>query len=72
VSAIAARPRTVTGVDALARGKALDEPLAEAIGQSAHRQCHPLISVAYDADWRREMVPVFVKRAVLEARGSVA
>ena len=72
VSAIAAKPRKVTGVDVLARGKALDESLAVAIGQAAHKQCHPLISVAYDADWRREMVPVFVKRAILEARGSVA
>lgn len=72
VSAIAAKPRTVTGVDALARGKALDEALAEAIGQAAHKQCHPLVSVPYDADWRREMVPVFVKRAVLEARGGAA
>ena len=67
VSAIAARPRVISGVDALAKGKALDETLAEALAQAAYKQCHPLINVPYDHDYRREMVPVFVRRAVREA-----
>jgi 4-hydroxybenzoyl-CoA reductase subunit beta len=66
VSAIAARPRVISGVEALAQGKPLDENLAEALAQAAYKQCHPLINVAYDHDYRREMVPVFVRRAVLE------
>ena len=69
VSAIAARPRVVAGVAELARGRALDDEVAEAIAQAAWKQCHPLISVAYDADYRREMVPVYVRRAIREARG---
>jgi 4-hydroxybenzoyl-CoA reductase subunit beta len=67
VSAIAAKPRVITGVEALVRGKPLDEPTARALGETAYKQCHPLINVPYDQDYRREMVPVFVKRAVLEA-----
>ena len=69
VSAIAARPRDITGVDAIVAGKALDDPVADALAETAHKQCHPLINVAYDADYRREMVPVYVRRAVHEAWG---
>jgi 4-hydroxybenzoyl-CoA reductase subunit beta len=67
VSAIAAKPRVITGAAALLRGKPLDETAARALGEAAYKQCHPLINVPYDQDYRREMVPVFVKRAVLEA-----
>jgi 4-hydroxybenzoyl-CoA reductase subunit beta len=69
VSAIAAKPKTVGGVDAIVRGRPLDDAVAEELARAAHRQCHPLINVPYDAEYRREMVPVFVRRAVREARG---
>ncbi|HET7226916.1 MAG TPA: FAD binding domain-containing protein [Candidatus Eisenbacteria bacterium] len=69
VSAIAARPRVVTGVDALLRGGPLDAPAIEAVAQLAARQCHPLINVPYDAEWRKAMVPVYVRRAAREALG---
>jgi CO/xanthine dehydrogenase FAD-binding subunit len=59
--------RVISGVDALANGKPLDEALAGALGRAAWQQCHPLINVAYDDEYRHEMVPVFVRRAVLEA-----
>jgi 4-hydroxybenzoyl-CoA reductase subunit beta len=67
VSAIAAKPRVITGVEALVRGRPLDDATAQALGETAYKQCHPLINVPYDQDYRREMVPVFVKRAVREA-----
>jgi len=67
VSAIAARPRSISGVSALVKGKPLDESLAETLAQAAYKQCHPLINVPYDHDYRREMIPVFVRRAVREA-----
>jgi len=70
VSAIAAKPRTITGAGELARGRPLDAALADDLGRLAHKQCHPLISVPYDADYRRAMVPVFVRRAVLDAGAS--
>jgi 4-hydroxybenzoyl-CoA reductase subunit beta len=69
VSAIAARPRVITGVEAIVGGRPLDDGAADALAETAHRQCHPLINVAYDADYGREMVPVYVRRAVREARG---
>ena len=71
VGAIAARPRVVTGVEG-ALGGSLDEPAAERLAQLAYRQCHPLINIPYDHDYRREMVPVLVRRAVREARGESA
>ena len=67
VSAIAAKPRTINGVDDIVRGKALDMETATALGELAFKQCQPLINVAYDQAYRRSMVPVFVRRAVLEA-----
>ena len=69
VSAIAAKPRTITGAGELVLGKALDAGAAEALGALAHKQCQPLINVPYDQNYRRAMVPVFVKRAVLDAAG---
>jgi 4-hydroxybenzoyl-CoA reductase subunit beta len=70
VSAIAAKPRSIGGVEALARGRALDAELADALAQAAYKQCRPLINVAYDQDYRQEMVPVFVRRAIREAAGA--
>jgi len=67
VSALAARPRVVSGLDTLAAGRALDDAAIEAIAQAAYRQCRPQTSVPYDPDYRHEMVPVFVKRAIREA-----
>jgi CO/xanthine dehydrogenase FAD-binding subunit len=67
VSAIAARPRVVGGLDSLAEGRPLDAVLAQALGEAAYRQCKPLINVPYDQEYRQEMVPVFVRRAVREA-----
>jgi len=69
VGALAAKPRTVGGLDALVAGRPLDEAAIEAIAQAAYTQCKPVINIAYDHDWRHEMVPVFVRRAAREALG---
>jgi 4-hydroxybenzoyl-CoA reductase subunit beta len=69
VSAIAAKPRTISGVDGIVKGKSLDDAVARELGESAFKQCHPLINVPYDQEYRRQMVPVYVRRAVLEAAG---
>jgi len=66
VSALAAKPKTVGGLDALV-GRALDEAALEQVARIAYQQCRPQTSIPYDADWRHEMVPVFVKRALREA-----
>ena len=72
VSAIAAKPRVIGGLDAIAEGQPLDEALAERLSAAAHKQCKPLINVPYDQEYRQEMVPVFVRRAVREAMGGAA
>jgi 4-hydroxybenzoyl-CoA reductase subunit beta len=69
VSAIAAKPRVISGVEAIARGRPLGDEVALALAEVAHKQCHPLINVPYDQEYRRAMVPVFVRRAVREAGG---
>ncbi|NOT32697.1 MAG: 4-hydroxybenzoyl-CoA reductase subunit beta [Candidatus Eisenbacteria bacterium] len=69
VSALAAKPRVVSGVDKLLDGVAVDDAVLTAVGQTAYKQCHPQTNVPYDKDYRHEMVPVFVKRAVRDALG---
>jgi 4-hydroxybenzoyl-CoA reductase subunit beta len=70
VSAIAAKPRLIGGVDALVSGRPLDDATITALAAAAAKQCHPLINVAYDADYRQAMVPVYVRRAIRDALGA--
>jgi 4-hydroxybenzoyl-CoA reductase subunit beta len=69
VSALAAKPRTIGGLERLVAGRVLDAETIEAVARAAYQQCRPQTSVAYDADWRHEMVPVYVRRAIREALG---
>jgi 4-hydroxybenzoyl-CoA reductase subunit beta len=64
VSALGSRPRVVTGLDKLVPGQRLAEA-AEAVAQQAFKQCHPLENIIVDPDWRRAMVPVYVRRTLL-------
>jgi 4-hydroxybenzoyl-CoA reductase subunit beta len=63
VSALGARPRVVTGLDRIAIGHRLADT-AQAVAQQAFRQCHPLENLIVDPEWRRAMVPVYVRRAL--------
>jgi 4-hydroxybenzoyl-CoA reductase subunit beta len=71
VTALAAQPKRVAKVIDLLRGLAPDSPrFAEAaveVAALAHKQCRPLANIPGDADYRREMVPVYVKRTLLAA-----
>ncbi len=67
VSALGAKPRLLGQLDAIAMGQIPDEKMFEGIASLAYKQCSPLINVAYDHEWRHEMVPVFVKRALRDA-----
>jgi 4-hydroxybenzoyl-CoA reductase subunit beta len=66
VSALGSRPRVISGLDKVAEGRVLDEGTMEAIGERAYQQCHPLTNIIVDPDWRRAMVPVYVRRALVE------
>lgn len=65
VSAIAARPRRIKR---LPEGP-LGDALIEEAGAMAFQQVRPLTNINGDVTWRREMVPVMVRRAFAEAMG---
>lgn len=64
VGALGARPRAVDGLEALAHGKPLDEPTIAAVAERARAACHPLDNVDVDPGWRRDVLPVHVRRAL--------
>jgi 4-hydroxybenzoyl-CoA reductase subunit beta len=66
ISGLGARPRIVAGLDNIVSGRRLTPDMIDAVAQRAHQQCHPLTNIIVDADWRRAMVPVFVRRALHE------
>ena len=65
VSALGARPRVVSGLDKLVAGSRLLD-VADAVASQAYKQCHPLENIIVDPDWRRAMVPIYVRRALDE------
>jgi 4-hydroxybenzoyl-CoA reductase subunit beta len=64
VSALGSRPRVVTGLEKVAVGQPLTAETIDATAERAFQQCHPLENIIVDPDWRREMVRVYVKRAL--------
>jgi 4-hydroxybenzoyl-CoA reductase subunit beta len=64
VTGLGARPREVTGWQKLAAGRVLDDGLVDELALRAHAQCHPLENMIVDPDWRRAMVPVYVRRVL--------
>jgi 4-hydroxybenzoyl-CoA reductase subunit beta len=72
VSALASTPTKLRKLDEAAEGRVPDENLFEELGALAFKQCHPLTSIDGDPTWRREMVPVFLKRALRAALASGA
>lgn len=65
VSALAARPRSVSRAEDLAVGLACGEVPVEAIAEAARRACNPLPNIEGEVLWRREMVAVLVRRALV-------
>ena len=64
VTGLGSRPRALSKWSDVAEGRRLDAELIDELAERAHRQCHPLENIIVDPDWRRAMVPVFVKRAL--------
>lgn len=61
---LGAKPRVVTKLEA-ALGKRLADPaVARIVSEAAHAQCKPLENVPYEAPYRREMIRVYVRRAI--------
>jgi carbon-monoxide dehydrogenase medium subunit len=57
----------VKGVTEILEGKAVDEGLAEAVGVLAAKTAKPLTTSALTPEYRREMIRIFTKRAVIAA-----
>jgi carbon-monoxide dehydrogenase medium subunit len=70
ITAVNPAPLLVRGASDLLAGKAIDEALAEAAGDLAAKVCKPLTTSALTPEYRREMIRVFTKRAVLAAAQS--
>jgi 4-hydroxybenzoyl-CoA reductase subunit beta len=70
VSALGSRPRVIAGLDKVAVGRTLDAGTIDAIAERAFQQCHPLTNIIVDPEWRRHMVPIYVRRMLLELTGS--
>jgi 4-hydroxybenzoyl-CoA reductase subunit beta len=70
VTSLGSRPRLLTGWDDAAVGRILDDELIEELAARAHRQCHPLENIIVDPEWRRAMVPVYVRRALEGVRAA--
>jgi CO/xanthine dehydrogenase FAD-binding subunit len=64
VTSLGARPKDLSGWDELAAGEQLDEAMVEALAERAYQQCHPLENITVDPEWRRAMVPVYVRKAL--------
>lgn len=72
VTGLGSRPKELTGWDDIAVGEVLTDEVVAALGERAHQQCHPLENMILDPEWRRAMVPVYVKRALGRLRGAKA
>jgi len=72
LTAVNPAPVIVKGASELLAGKAVDEKLAEAIGDLAARTAKPLTTSALTPEYRREMIRVFTKRALLAAANGLA
>jgi len=72
VSALGSRPRVLTGLERIVEGQRLTPDVVEAVAQRAFQQCHPLANIIVDAEWRRAMVPVYVRRALDELSARAA
>ena len=67
LGAVAPTPMRAKNSEALLEGKVLTEELAAKVGDEAARESKPISDVRSSADYRRAMVGVMTKRAILNA-----
>jgi 4-hydroxybenzoyl-CoA reductase subunit beta len=71
ITALQARPLRIQRAAAILQGAAIGTPAFEdavtTLAAQAHKQCHPMPNVPGDEEWRRAMVPVYVKRTLQAA-----
>ncbi len=71
LTALAAQPKRVKRASETLAGTKLGTPAfdeaAEKVAELAYQQCRPLANIPGDANWRHEMVPVWVRRTLAAA-----
>jgi CO/xanthine dehydrogenase FAD-binding subunit len=67
VSALAAKPRRINAAQKLGPGRALTDLPMQELADAAARECNPMPNVEGDVTWRKQMVRVMVKRALIRA-----
>lgn len=67
LTAVNPAPVLVKGATEMMEGRAMDETLAEAVADLAAKTAKPLTTSALTPEYRREMIRVFAKRAILAA-----
>ncbi len=71
ITALAAQPKRISKVVETLRGLEVESPefasACETVAALAHKQCRPLPNIPGDHDYRREMVPVYVRRTLAAA-----
>lgn len=67
VTAVNPAPMLVPGADKALIGKTVDDHVAAVVGELAAKSAKPLTTSALTPEYRREMVRVFAKRAVMSA-----
>jgi carbon-monoxide dehydrogenase medium subunit len=67
LGAVAPTPLRAKNSEALLEGKMLSEEIATQVGDEAARESKPISDVRSSADYRRAMVGVMTKRAILNA-----
>ena len=67
ITAVNPAPLLVRGAENLLIGKTVDQTVAAAVGDLAAKIAKPLTTSALTPEYRREMIRVFTKRAVLAA-----
>jgi 4-hydroxybenzoyl-CoA reductase subunit beta len=67
ITAVNPAPMLVKGASEILAGQTVDDSLAEVVGDLAARTAKPLTTSALTPEYRREMIRVFTKRAVLAA-----
>ena len=70
ITAVNPAPMLVKGATELLSGEVLSDELAAVVGDLAAKTAKPLTTSALTPEYRREMIRVFTKRAVLAAAGS--
>jgi CO/xanthine dehydrogenase FAD-binding subunit len=71
ITAVNPAPILVKGASQMLEGRPVDDTLAEALGDLAAKTAKPLTTSALTPEYRREIIRVFTKRAVLQAAGNL-